>query len=341
MKAIKQKPSFGLVLAGGGAKGAYQAGVLKYLCKIGLEPSIIAGTSIGALNGAVLSASHSFAHGVQRVNDLWDKLGRANILRPNSGAAAKIASYVAKSTVPTFSEWTIKFLEAAGIIEDTNCIFDPRPIETFLREAVNPRQLRKGTELWVATFPALDIPGVDYDLLTAAIDVFFRSRTGTKAHWLRVQDCYDDETLYALLLASAAIPLAFPSRTVNGQRYVDGGLADNVPLGALAARGITHAIVIHLGNGSIWNRHDFPDQTIIEIRPVDLINNSNTPIVGSLTTLLDFSPERIALLKQRGYEDAKYYLKPILNGLLAIKAQQDSEESLIISTEGLINDKPL
>jgi len=340
MKAIKQKPSFGLVLAGGGAKGAYQAGVLKYLCEIGFEPSIIAGTSIGALNGAVLSASDNFADGVQRANDLWDKLGRSNILRPNSGTAAKIASYVAKSTVPTFSEWTIKFLEEAGIIKDTNCLFDPEPIETFLREAVNPRQLRQGIELWVATFPALDIPGVDYDLLTAAIDVF-RSRTGTKAHWLRVQDCHDDETLYALLLASAAIPLAFPSRTVNGQLYVDGGLADNVPLGALAARGITHAIVIHLGNGSIWNRHDFPDQTIIEIRPVDLINNSNTPIVGSLTTLLNFSPERIALLKQRGYQDAQHHLDPILKGLSVIKEQKYSQESLIMSTQGLIGDEAL
>jgi NTE family protein len=44
----------GLVLVGGGAKGAYQAGALKYLAEeTAIEPQIIAGTSIGALNGAV------------------------------------------------------------------------------------------------------------------------------------------------------------------------------------------------------------------------------------------------------------------------------------------------
>lgn len=340
MEAIQKQPRFGLVLAGGGAKGAYQAGVLQYLCEIGFEPHIIAGTSIGALNGAVLSASHSFSHGVSRVNNLWNKLGQSNILLPNAGLAAKVTSYIAKSTVPTFSEWTIEFLEKAGIIEDSNCLFDPKPIENFLREAVNPKQLRTGTELWVAAFPALDIPGIDYDLLMAAIDVF-RSRMGTKAHWLRVQDCSDDETLYSLLLASAAIPLAFPTRTVNSQRYVDGGLADNVPLGALAARGVTHAIVIHLGNGSIWNRNNFPEQTIIEIRPVDIIDELSTPVVGGIAALLDFSLERITLLKQRGYQDAKYHLEPILEGLLAIRSQKYSQESLLSSTQRLIDDEAL
>lgn len=340
MKPIKLQPKFGLVLAGGGAKGAYQAGVLQYLCEVGFEPHIIAGTSIGALNGAVLSASHNFAQGVSRVNELWDKLGQSNIICPNSGAAVKLASYAVKSTLPIFSEWVIEFLEAAGFIKNKNCLFDPKPIETFLREAVIPLQLRNGIELWVAAFPALEIPGIDYDLLMAAIDLF-RARMGTKAHWLRVQDCSDDETLHSLLLASAAIPLAFPNRVINGQLYVDGGLADNVPLGALAARGVTHAIVIHLENGSIWDRNNFPDQTVIEIRPVDFINKLNSPIIGDLTTFLDFSLERIVLLKQRGYQDAKYHLDPILEGLLTVKEQRHAHDSLARITQRLINDEAL
>ena len=47
-------PKFGLVLAGGGAKGAYQVGALKYIAELGIVPQIIADTSIGALNGAIL-----------------------------------------------------------------------------------------------------------------------------------------------------------------------------------------------------------------------------------------------------------------------------------------------
>jgi NTE family protein len=334
------KPTFGLVLTGGGAKGAYQAGALKYIAEIGLAPQIIAGTSIGALNGAVLASSRNFSEGVSRVNDLWEKLGKTKVICPNVGLVAKMASYAARFTIPTFSGWITEFLEAAGVIESTNCIFDPRPIENFLREAVIPSRLRNGIELWVTAFPSLHIPGVDYDILMVAIDLF-RASTGTKAHWLRVQDCDDDATLYTLLLASAAIPLVFPKRAVGNQFYVDGGLVDNVPLGALSTRGITHAIVIHLENGSVWSRHNFSNQTVIEIRPVDLINNDNSPIVGDLTTLLDFNSERIALLKERGYKDAQYYLEPILQTLLLVRNQRDAHESLIRSTQRLIDDDPL
>lgn len=334
------QPAFGLVLAGGGAKGAYQAGVIQYLSEIGINPHIIAGTSIGALNGAILASSINFSEGVKKVNALWEKLGRIKIIYPNAGAATKITNYFAKVAMPNFTEWIINFLEKGGIIEDDDCLFDPKPIENFLREAIVPSQLRNGTELWIAAFPSLDIPGINYDILMAAIDLF-RACIGTKAHWLRVQDCPDDETLYTLLLASAAIPLAFPKRMVNNQSYVDGSLADNVPLGALATRGITHAIVVHLENGSIWDRHEFPNQAIIEIRPIDPINKLDTPVIGNLDSLLDFSFERISFLKQRGYKDAKYYLEPIIRSFSTVISQRKTQESLTKSTQRLLNDKGL
>jgi NTE family protein len=210
----------------------------------------------------------------------------------------------------------------------------------LLKEKIALSELRRGIELWVAVFPSLNIPGFDYDWLNAAID-WFRAQTGTQAHWLCVQDCQDDETLHNLLLASAAIPLAFPQRQVNGQHYVDGGLADNIPLGALAARGCTHAIVIHLSNGEVWNRHDFPNQTIIEIRPKQPINQSDTPIIGSISSLLDFSSERINELKQRGYEDAKRCLESIIQTFQVVREQRQIHNSLMDSTRQLVNDLPL
>lgn len=78
-------PQFGLVLVGGGAKGAYQVGALQYLAELGLQPQIIAGTSIGALNGAVLASSGGFPQSVRRLSELWKQLARADILRPHSG----------------------------------------------------------------------------------------------------------------------------------------------------------------------------------------------------------------------------------------------------------------
>ncbi|MBW4575900.1 MAG: patatin-like phospholipase family protein [Aphanothece sp. CMT-3BRIN-NPC111] len=338
MKPAKSaNPQFGLVLTGGGAKGAYQAGALNYLAELGLEPQIIAGTSIGALNGAVLSSHQPFPYAVRRLNELWTHLGTAPILRPHTGAVLHTLSYAAQTFVPTLREWMLDFLVEEGLLKDRTAIFDPAPLEQLLHEAIDLAELRRGIELWVTVFPSLKIPGLRYDWL---LD-FVRARTGTEAHWLCAQDFADDTTLYNLLLASAAIPLAFPSRNINGRFYVDGALADNVPLKALAARGCTHVIVIHLQNGSVWNRHDFPNQTIIEIRPEQVINSSDVPLLGSIDSLLNFSGERIAELKQRGYEDARRCLEPLIQTFKAVTDQRQSHNSLLDSTLQLLNDPPL
>lgn len=249
-------------------------------------------------------------------------------------------SYAAQTLVPTFQKWSLDLLVQLQLLPDHTAIFDPEPIERLLREAVDLAELRRGVELWVTVFPALKIPGIDYDLLMNLVDLI-RARTGTTAQWLCAQNFHDDETLYNLLLASAAIPLAFPQREINGQFYVDGALGDNIPLGALAARGCTHAIVIHLDNGEVWNRHDFPEQTIIEIRPEQRINKFDTPILGSVSSLLDFSGDRIAELKTRGYQDARRCLEPIIQTFRTVQAQRQSHHSLLDSTQQLLNDSPL
>jgi NTE family protein len=337
---INSDVKFGLVLTGGGAKGAYQVGALEYLAELGFSPHIIAGTSIGALNGAVLASQQSFAEAVSHLGEMWEQLGDAEVLRPNVGAALPILSYAAQTLIPTFSKWAVDFLVKQQLLQENTAIFDTEPIERLLREAVNAKHLKDGTELWVTVFPSLHIPGLQYDWLMGLVDLW-RSRTGTSAHWLRAQDCEDEETLYNLLLASAAIPLAFPKRTVNGQHYVDGALGDNVPLGALAEQGCTHAIVIHLENGSAWNRQDFPGQTIIEIRPEQPIAKSNSPLLGSIDAVLDFSPSRIAELRLRGYEDAKHCMDRIIQTFRTTTVGRRQLDSLVNSTEILANDQSL
>lgn len=337
---LNLEPKIGLVLTGGGAKGAYQVGALKYLAELNLSPHMIAGTSIGALNGAVLASHKDFSEAVDRLEELWEQLGQAEILRPGTGRMLQVLSYVAQTSVPTFGRWIQDFLTDQGLLQHSATIFDPEPIERFIRAAVNLEGLRHGTKLWVTVFPSLHIPGLNYDLLMALVDLF-RARTGTRAQWLRAQDCQEDETLHNLLLASAAIPLAFPRRTVNDRHYVDGGLADNVPLGALAAQGCTHTIVIHLQNGSVWDRYLFPNQTVVEIRPQVSVDRFDTPFVGAVESLLDFSSQRIAELKRRGYEDARCCLQPILQTLVTVVDSRKQLSELRQSTQRLIDDLPL
>ena len=63
----------GLVLSGGGAKGAYQVGVVKCLAKHGVRLSAIAGTSVGALNGAVIATSPDLDSATDRLEEIWRK----------------------------------------------------------------------------------------------------------------------------------------------------------------------------------------------------------------------------------------------------------------------------
>ncbi len=326
----------GLVLAGGGALGAYQVGVLRYLAELEYSPHIIAGTSIGALNGAVIASHPTLAAGVADLDQIWTNLGEADIIRPNDSLAWQIGSYLALSSFPTFSNWFNKLLLAGGLNPHKFSFFDPMPLESMIQEKVDPTALRQGTELWATVFPAFRIPGLGYDITLTGIDLV-RAATGTKAEWLRVQDFEDDETILSVLLASAAIPLCFPNREINGKTYVDGALQDNIPLGALAQQGCTHAIVIHLEGGTGWNRYDFSDITIIEVRPQLGLNTSNHAVIGDMQAMLNFSSKRITQLKTQGYQDAQLCLQPIFETYTTFKELESSTQLVKDTTHELMN----
>jgi NTE family protein len=318
----------GLILAGGGAKGAYQSGVVKYLAEVDFAPHIIAGTSIGALNGAILASNTSFKQSSDRLWQLWKELGETNIIKFQP----------AKYSLHSLAQYLLLSGEDASLC-------DSKPLDKFLHDAVNAKQLRKGIELWVAAFPSAHnfLPHTHKaGQIVPTIGNVITATLGQSAEYIHVQSAPTDEEIYQTLLASAAIPLAFKSRKIDGKHYVDGWLGDNVPLKALANRGCTHAIIIHLENGSLWNRHEFPNQTIIEIRPTETIDNfANIPIIKDLTTMLDFSPERIQLLQQRGYEDAKRILEPILQTLIIERSRKESFARLQETTERLRDDPPI
>jgi NTE family protein len=68
------KAAIGLVLSGGGAKGAYQAGIVKALAEMEVPIAAISGASIGALNGAVISSSSSMKDAAARLEKLWSAI---------------------------------------------------------------------------------------------------------------------------------------------------------------------------------------------------------------------------------------------------------------------------
>lgn len=86
-----------LVLSGGNVKGAFQAGAIRCLYSRGWEPDIVAGISIGAINGAVVATGHAEA-----LEDLWLQVDERDVIRRRS--LSRLAWEVAKSYLPFFEE---------------------------------------------------------------------------------------------------------------------------------------------------------------------------------------------------------------------------------------------
>ena len=99
-KELTQQPQqpqgggLGLVLSGGGAKGAYQAGVLRALTEEGVAATHVAGASIGALNGALVAAAPTQQAAVEHLQQLWNALAQQSPLQADASAAQRLAQSV-------------------------------------------------------------------------------------------------------------------------------------------------------------------------------------------------------------------------------------------------------
>jgi NTE family protein len=327
----------GLVLAGGGARGAYQAGAVQLLAERGFAPDLVAGTSIGALNAAVLLSEPKFADGALRLVDTWDELGRADLVRPSARGAIGLAALAASVLAPALRGG----LAAGGLVGGRLSLLDPSPVERLLRRAIDPaRILSSSVEAWISVFPSARLLAH----LDAGLAGDLAARwAGARAEWIRLQDLAGAAEVIQALLASAALPLAFPRRRLGDRHYVDGGLGENVPLPALVGRGCTAAVVVHLDNASTWDRRDerFAGLQIVEIRPRLPMQLSETPVVGRVASLLDFSAARIGELRRRGYEDARDTIGRILDVLGAVRGLRRAGRQLAESTRRLAADPPL
>jgi NTE family protein len=204
-----------LVLGGGNALGAYEAGVYEALHEAGLEPDWIAGVSIGAINGALIAGS-PIDRRVAALRDLWRPapvgIGLDAALFP---AAAEVARRTAAVT------WTLGagrpglfgplLSSLAPWTDNRPALFDTEQLAATLARTVDFDRLNDGTCRFTAT--AVD--------LATGEDVVF----DTNAQRLAAQH----------IRASAALPVTFPPVEIDGRLMVDGGLSANLPLDPVLA----------------------------------------------------------------------------------------------------------
>ncbi len=319
----------GLVLAGGGARGAYHVGVLQCLNELGFVPNVIAGTSIGALNGAVLASVSSFSEAVSRLCTFWDRLGREKILKLR-GSGTTLPSFFGSTELSGRIAENLNVSLSQSRASGSDSIFDITPIELIFDELINVNNLRGGIDLWVTVFRSVPVSGLIGRVLDYAMSFLSQD-----AEWLLAQSLADGKDIKDLLLASAAIPLVFPRRHLNGSHYVDGGLGDNLPVRAIATQNCDVIVVVHLEDGSALNRFDFAPSAVIEIRPRKKINT------GFLGGIFDFSSQRIAMLREQGYNDACTIIGEVESIARLVRAGRDSSFALRHSTRRIIEDEPL
>lgn len=313
----------GLTLSGGGARGAYEAGVVRALAEENVKLHAISGASIGALNGALVAASPTLSEAADRLEHLWKELGEIDLLGKMIDVNL-IGAIGARLTLPPELRYLFRLLMDDDLFAefDDNGLFTNKPLRDILNTWISDDALEAGIPLHVSVYEKY----TDTHALLAAISSVSGAGDTPPSHFLCIQDMSRPLRRKALL-ASAALPFVFASQQINGRQWIDGGLGDNLgetgntPTTPLIGVGCNVIIVTLLQNGSFWNRTRSPDTTFLEIRP-------SGRIPSGPMSLLDFSSQSISDLYSMGYEDAARTLRQTRGALEQAEAGIEAKRSL-------------
>jgi NTE family protein len=213
----KGRPNAGqivLVLQGGGALGAYQAGVYEALHEAGVEPDWVIGTSIGAINASLI-AGNDPPRRVERLKEFWRRVAQSPIFDVFCGLpwvyrCLPIWTTLTNGIAGFFSPNPLAFVgPLMRLPADAAGYYSTMPLEKTLAELVDFARLAQCA-------PRLTVGAAN---LRTSDMRYFDSR---------------DTTLTARhVMASGALPPAFPPIRIDGDLYWDGGILSNTPVEAV------------------------------------------------------------------------------------------------------------
>ncbi|MBN1649617.1 MAG: patatin-like phospholipase family protein [Spirochaetales bacterium] len=210
-----EKDAFALVLSGGGAKGAYQIGVWKALNEEGINIHAFAGTSVGALNAAII-ANGNFPV----AEDIWSGIRLSDIVCIPDQLLVKGNLVHNPESIRKFIRYIIK---NRGLVT--------RPLYRLIRKNIDEKRIRNSvSDLGIVTYSLTDLKPFHLFL-----------------------DQIPQGQLYGYLLASAAMPI-FRAVNINGKIFTDGGVADNMPFEMIRQRGYKKIITVDMSAIGISKR---------------------------------------------------------------------------------------
>lgn len=223
----------GLALQGGGARGAYQAGACMALKEAGIKFNGICGTSIGAINGAIVAIGKE-----KELYDFWQNLEMGRILGFDDEYVEKQINkeHDLEFIGMSFKNF-VKIITSRGI--------NIKGLENVLKKFINEDELRNNP--------------VDFGICTVRLN-------DLKPLYVFKEDMIKGK-LYDYILASCYLPIFKMEKKVDENYYIDGGFYDNTPLNMLIEKGYEKIYVVELNPLLNINRKPTKDVEIIRISP--------------------------------------------------------------------------
>jgi NTE family protein len=199
-----------LVLQGGGALGAFQGGVYQALHEAGIEPDWIIGTSIGAINAAIITGNRPEER-LAKLRDFWKRVERAEFwgaFPAWAGAGDALASWMTLTSGISgfFEPHTRAFLGAhVNLGADHAGYYSTEPLRKTLEELV------------------------DFTLINQKRPRLTVGAAHVRTGMMRYFDSREMELTPSHIMASGALPPAFPAVRIDGELYWDGGILSNTP----------------------------------------------------------------------------------------------------------------
>ncbi|MCM1363983.1 MAG: patatin-like phospholipase family protein [Faecalibacterium sp.] len=223
---------YGLVLAGGGAKGAYQIGAWKAMREIGVTFEAVSGVSIGSINGAFIAADD-----YKNAVEFW------NIASIDKGVKTE-EPLPDPENLFSRKNWGVLFKEFMK-----NKGFDASPVNDFLKDYIDEEKVRKS--------------GIPLAIVTVQMT------QGVNPLELFIDDI-PQGALVDYLLASSNIPLA-NNIGPEGEHFLDGGIYDNIPVSVLKKNGYNRLVVVDISSIKGVNHSlDLINSQIVYIRPYNI-----------------------------------------------------------------------
>jgi NTE family protein len=238
-------PRFALVMSGGGARGAYEAGVLAWVLdelprRLGrsVRFQIVTGTSVGAIHACYVAANLGKADAGKRLLGIWKSLQVGGVYKVGMGDAVRIPLRLLGLTQAR------KKRPEDGIPERLSGLLDTLPLERLVRRTIAWDDLRRNVDTGVVEAVAIAAT----EIATGNSVVWIDNREHAVQRW--VHDPFVVAHAARLgpkhALASAAIPFLFPAPAIDGSYFCDGGLRLNTPLAPALRLGADRLLIVGL-----------------------------------------------------------------------------------------------